>query len=687
MAKREMTEGELKSWITSKLSATLNEDGNELSSGREENYDYYMGKPYGDERDGYSKFVTREVFEAVEWAMPSIMRAFTSGDRVVSFAPCGPGDEAEADQETDIVNHYLFTESDGFVVLYEGVKDALVNPNAYIKAWMDESVTTKKEEYRGIDQFGLLALHETDGVEFLEGDSYAENTKLGPVELFDIKIKRTTKRPRLCIDVVPPENLRIDSEWKALNLDECPFICHEEKKTKKWLIESGYDANRIEKLSAGDQMSGSESQNRAYTSDESDSDVDAEGMQEYWYREIFVMIDFDGDNIAERRKVIMIENEIFENEESDYQPYVSLVTMLTPHRHVGYSLAESVKDLQRLSSQLIRQILNNAYRLNNQRKYVGSRALIEGGVTLDAFEDVNTEIIPVKDPAAIVDEQPNTVIAQLVPLTENLNDIKKVRTGISPELSLNPDILRDSTAGAFMNALENASQRIEMVTRLMAETGIKWLMLKVHRLLREYMDIPKTIRIRGKWVNVNPADWPERPNVDVTVGLGFNSRDKTIAAVMSLLSVQKEAFPTGMVQNQNVFALLSELVKAYGYKAPEMFFTPPDQVPPKGPDPEQEAMQAQIQMQMAAVKAQQEAVDNDRARVQIEADRHQVQVQKDMAALQQKQIELDQKAQKFELDAAKIMSDIQQGWAQINQGWTKIEMQYGKDLNEPGIGQ
>lgn len=689
MTDKAMSEDDLISWIGGKLNTTLNEDGNEISSIREKAYDYYMGKPYGDERKGYSKFTTREVFEAVEWAMPSIMRAFTSGDRVVAFTPTGPGDEKEAEQETDIVNHFIFNEADGFVVFYEGIKDALMCPNAYIKAWMDEAKEVKTEQYNGIDQFGLTELHNMDGVDFVEGDSYLQQTAQGPMELYNVKIKRTQTKPKLCIDAVPPENLRIDGHWTSLNLDGCPFICHEEFKTKKWLLEAGYDKKKLEEIgSSGDAKNfGSEKVNRLFYADENHGADDAPGMEEFWYREIIAIIDYDGDGLAEQRRIVMIHDEIFENEEYCEQPYVSLVTMLTPHRHAGYSLAESVMDLQRLSSQLIRQILDNAYRLNIQRKYVGERALIPGGTTLDALEDVNTEIIPVKDPTAIIDEQPNSVIQQLLPLTQSLNDIKKVRTGISPELSLDPAILRDSTAGAFMNALENASQRIEMVTRLMAETGVKWLMLKIHHLLREHMDIAKTIRIRGEWVEVNPGDWAERPHMDVTVGLGFNSRDKTIAAIMSLLQVQQQAVETGMVQNENVFAALSELVRAYGYKTPTMFFTPPDKVPPKGPDPQTQQMQADMQAQQATIQQQQQALDNDKARLQLENQQQQFDLQKKQLEVEQQQYELAQKTSKLHTDATQTMAEIQQGWAKINQGWAALELQYHTDLNEPGIGR
>lgn len=688
MANTEMTDDELVTWLVSKLSTTLNEDGNEVSSDREENYNYYMGKPYGDERTGYSQVVTREAFEAVEWAMPSIMRAFTAGDRVVSFTPNGPNDEQIADQETDAVNYYLMSEADGFVALYEAIKEALMYPNSYLKVWMDEKRHVTTEQYQGVTQYGLVAITETEGVEIVAGTSYTEMTEQGETPLYDLKVKRTTVKPKLCVEAVAPEQLRVDAQATSLNLDECNFICHETQRSKTWLLENGYDEGRVEDLSVGDPIAfESEKINRLFTADENSQVDPLPGMEMYWVREIFCKIDFDGDGIAEQRRVLLVQDEVFENEEISYQPFVSLATMLNPHRHLGYSLLESVKDIQRISSTLMRQLLDNVYRLNTRRKYVGDGALLPGGATIEALMDPTIEIIPVSRIQNIEPEIVPSILGDILPVMQTWGDIKKVRTGVSPELSLDPSILKESTMGAFTNALENASQKQEMVVRLMAETGFKWLMLKIHRLLRENVDVAKMIRLRGKWVEVNPAAWPERTDVSVQVGLGFNSREKNIAAAMSLLQVQKEASAIGLAQPQNFYNALSKLVEAYGFKNVEEFFTPPDQMPQKGPDPQQQAMQADLQLQQQQLKIQQDAIDNDRARVQLEAKRQQMQIQEGMAKLQQKQQELEQSAEKQRTAMAKTLADIEQGWEKVNQGWAQIELANNRDLNKPGIGQ
>ena len=134
----EMTDSEIVSLIGNKVYQSLNYEDGDLSQIRVENFNYYMGKPYDNERAGHSQVVTREVAETIEWTLPSVLRVFTSGDKPVAFNPVGAEDEAQADQETDMVNHALTKENGGFLEMYAWFKDCLMNPNGYIKCWVEE---------------------------------------------------------------------------------------------------------------------------------------------------------------------------------------------------------------------------------------------------------------------------------------------------------------------------------------------------------------------------------------------------------------------------------------------------------------------------------------------------------------------------------------------------------------------
>ncbi len=55
-----MNDRELANYFGRKIRDAINDMDSDLSDLRQENYNYYYGKPYGNERDGYSSIVTRE---------------------------------------------------------------------------------------------------------------------------------------------------------------------------------------------------------------------------------------------------------------------------------------------------------------------------------------------------------------------------------------------------------------------------------------------------------------------------------------------------------------------------------------------------------------------------------------------------------------------------------------------------
>ena len=461
---QKMTDSEITALLGSKIHQAMNDEDGDLSDIRQKSFDYYTGKEYGNERDGYSKYVTREVFEAIEWAMPSIIRVFTSGDQVVSLDAVNPEDEAQAKIETDVINHLLLKENDGFEEFYSWFKDGLMYPNGYLKVWVEEVEEVVKETYNNYAIADLAALIEDDEIEILEQES--EETELG--ELFSVKVKRTTKKNKFKIAAVAPEQVLIDNDLTSLNLDEADFVCHRVRKTYTALVQEGFDPDELSAVGNGeDYQFQDERVNRMFHEDENPDteDDDDDSMKQYWVHECYVKMDVDGDGIAEGRKIVMIGSTIFENEELDYQPFVSIASIIMSHKHVGMSLADAVRDIQLVSSTLMRQLLDNMYRLNINRKYIGEGALMQDGTTMEAILNAASEFIPTRDPSQIVPEQHQPIIGELLPVIEKIKDQNQVRSGVTPDMSLDPETLQNSTMGGFSMALEQASERIELITQ------------------------------------------------------------------------------------------------------------------------------------------------------------------------------------------------------------------------------
>lgn len=636
-----MDDRELVALLADKISRALNDEDGEISAERQRALDYYLGEPFGNERDGYSKYVSREVLETVEWCLPALLRVFTAGDIVVSFSPTGPEDEQQAQQETDAVNYALTKSADYYLTAYNWLKSALLEPVAYSKCWMEETQVTCGESYKRLTETELAMLLSEPGVEVLSSEQMMLD-----VPVYNVRIRRTHYEPKLRWEPIPGEETLVDESHTKLRLDDCDFVAHRVKRTYSWLVANGFDRELLDEVNpeAGREWGG-EKTNRLFTEDESWADADNEAdesMRTYWVHECSVLVDFDDDGVAERRRVVLIGDKIFANDEYDYVPIVPLCAIPMPHRHVGLAEADLVKDLQLLKSTLIRQLLDNVYRVNRPRSRVGINALTDDGKTLSSLLDPLAEYIPCEDPSAIIPDIQQSFVSELLPVIQFVTDSQQTRTGIAPNLSLDPAVLQKSTMGGFTAALEQASQRVELLARTMAETGFKWLALKVHRLLKEHSQRPMMLKLKGQWVEVNPADWRDRVNVDVHVGLGFNDKSKEMLATQTIMQVQQQLLPLGVVTPQNILASAADLVNAAGKKAPERYFSAPP--PPQPPQPDPNMMIAQAQAQALQLDAQSKML-----RAQVEQAKAQLEAQKAQMDAMLSQRETDLKAREGDL--------------------------------------
>ena len=117
---------ELKAIIESEIDNALGFLETETTIQREDALRAYLRQPYGNEVEGKSQIVTGEVAEAVDGALPSLVRIFTGSDEVVRFDPRGPQDEQAAKQATDYCNWVLQRDNDGTLILHDWFKDALL---------------------------------------------------------------------------------------------------------------------------------------------------------------------------------------------------------------------------------------------------------------------------------------------------------------------------------------------------------------------------------------------------------------------------------------------------------------------------------------------------------------------------------------------------------------------------------
>lgn len=389
-----MSEQELKAIVASEIADATAFAGGRLAEERRRALDYYLGEPFGNEQEGRSQVVSTDVADTVEWILPSLLRIFTGGDEVVRFEPTGPEDEEVARQATEYVNWIFQRDNPGFMIFYTLFKDALLQKNGIVKLWWDEGETAERETYLG-KTFEELQLLLTDpDVEPIEHSAREETAVVAGadglpdearVTLHDVTVKRRRRRGRVKIEPVPPEEFLISR--RARSIDEAPFVAHRVRRTVSELVAAGYERQLVEKLAGDDAPDLTlEAQTRRRLEEEagpgSAGEVDR-SRREIWITECYVAADWDGDGIAERRKVTVAGEgtDILDNEPFDGVPFIAVTPILMPHCFYGLSIADLVMDLQLLKSTILRQILDNLYLSNNGRHVISDQVNLDDMMT------------------------------------------------------------------------------------------------------------------------------------------------------------------------------------------------------------------------------------------------------------------------------------------------------------------
>jgi len=252
-----MTKRELASHLEQEISSALGYKDGKLTEQRSDAMDRYYGKKYGNEQEGRSQIVTRDVADVIEWIMPSLMKIFTSGDKVVQFEPQGPEDVAMAKQSTDYVNYVIMRQNPGFSIIYQWFKDALLQKNGIVKHYWDDSSEVLREKYKNLTEDEFMALLMDDNVEVKQhtqngGEEEDEMMSLEPQQItHDVVVNRTYEDGQVRIEAIPPEEFLIDKYAKTI--DTARFVAHRVKKTKSELIEQGYPKNKIANVFKNDE--------------------------------------------------------------------------------------------------------------------------------------------------------------------------------------------------------------------------------------------------------------------------------------------------------------------------------------------------------------------------------------------------------------------------------------------------
>ena len=597
-----ISDHQLRHIINNEINNALGFLGGELSTQRKRALEYYLGEKLGTEIDGRSQVVSTDVSDTIETILPSLMRIFTASNQTAKCEPVKAEDVPLAEQATNYLNYVFNKDNPGFQIMYTWFKDALLEKNGIVKIYWSEENKISQETYRNLSEQEYQLLTNDENIEIVESEEFddekaqeqleqvekiaeaqGQEIKIPKPKLYNCVIKRSASSGKIKIENVPPEEFLI--ERTAKTIEDANFVAHRTVKTRSQLIEMGYDPEIVAKLPATQiVLYNNERLTRFKDIDEypfdQTPDTATENVELY---ECYVKVDYDGDGVAELRKVTVAGDagyEMLDNEAVDHIPFCALTPIPMPHRFYGRSVAELVEDVQLVKSTVMRQLLDNMYLTNNNRV-----AIMDGMVNLD---DLLTSrpggVVRTKQPPnqVMMPMQSQTISQQAFPLLEYLDTVRETRTGITRYAQgLDADALNKTATG--INTLMTQTQmRMELIARIFAETGVKELFKRIFELSIKYQDKERIVNLNNRYVPVRPTEWKNRYNVTISVGLGSGSKEQQLIILNQILERQLQAFGLQgnrefpMVSLKNIYNTLSKMVENAVLKNVENYFVNPD---------------------------------------------------------------------------------------------------------------
>lgn len=649
-----MGKTELHRIFTGLVTAAIDFVDGELSPDRAKATEMYNGRPMGNEVKGRSQVVSTDIRDAVRGALPAMLKALVGSERAVEFRARFAQKMEEAEQATDYTNFVFLEDNEGVLATLSVLKDGLVKGLGVFKWYWDDTKFRQNFSRKGMSEAEIMILMEDETIEVSRiddaGTIHLDPTQ-PPVELFDVEFRVTLDDGRARVVAVPPEEIVYNRE--ARSLEEALIFAHVTEKTWGELVAMGIPRKVVEEygtVRSKERKDNDEAIARnplAFTTG-NDEDEAGEANQKATYVEGYVRLDYDGDGIRELRKICSIgeDDHIVENVPVEDIPFAIFTPDPEPHTIKGLSFYDVIGETQRVKTMIKRSMLDSlALSISPRKWYVDGRANLS-----DLVNNALGAPMRVKTGQNDVGEFTHTFVGkEAFPVLAYFDDEIERRTGQNKGAAgMEMDALQSSTKEA-VGAVTSASQaQQELMVRVFSEGTMKRVMRGILRLLIEKQPRARMLRLRNKWVDVDPRSWDADMEMTVNVSLGTGTRQERIGILMGIAAKQAEILQslgpqnplTNMKQYRDTLAQIAEL---NGLKDSSKYFMEVDlealkaqqeaaanQPPPPSPD----MILAQAHIQIEQIKAQRQ-MELEQMKTERQLANEQLKAQNDLRIKQQ----------------------------------------------------
>jgi len=465
------------------------------------------------------------------------------------------------------------------MIFYRWFKDAFIGGLGVIKCWWEREV-------EDLPMKGLFSIEEAEALKQAEN---IEVVKIEPAEngvyaVVTYRLKKIKKNQPVFTNIPPNEFIYHPD---ASSIENATFVAHRKLVTADYLRrkaqEGLYKKEAVEEAIRKGQEQENVSWDELNVALKPDSSqftppqVDDEARKIFKLYECYTKYDINNDGLLEPVIVTVVNDTILRVEENLYgrPPFFVLAPILEPYEIWGKSFSDILADIQAIKTALIRQILINIA-LNNDPKL----EVLETAVNLQDLV-LDKEFIRVRQLGAI---RP-LPIQPLAPWTYNfleyIEGLKENRTGVTRyNQGLDARSL-NKTATGIQLIMSAAQQRLELIARIFAETGIKDFFRFLIELNQRFITQDVVIRLTNQTLQISPDDIRGDFDLKINAGMGVGVKEQQLHNLQMIMQVYPQLVQAGIVTPKNIYNLAKKFVEALGFKNVDEFLTDPEELQQK----------------------------------------------------------------------------------------------------------
>lgn len=552
------------------------------------------------------EIVSTDIQDVIESTMPSMMKAFFGSTDVVTVQGMDgtEEDEQRAEKMQALINYQLEKEQ-FFMTFYQWAKDALITNLGIIKVDWERLIEQEQQEImldpQAYEQ--MLATAGENNVQILSVEPVPE---WGGYHVVYIGPMMKKNQPRI-MNVLASE-FRFSPD--ATSLETADFIAHRKIVTLDYLRkqeESGWYEN-VEEVAE-------RAQEPHYTplDEQNNENIDEEpnqsdtGRQKVELYECYVNINMS-DNPDEKLTPMIItysNGVILRMEANTYErhPFFCLSPRIDPHKIWPDSgFVDLIAQIQHAKTAILRQMIYSMAQSNDGKMGINLATLVDVNDVLEnrQFVRVNGDVKEALMPIPMAPLQQWTF-----QMLEYLDNVKENRTGITRYNQGMDNNSLNKTATGINLILQQSNQRIELIARIFAETGLRELFKFLIKMNQLFINQETVIRLTNGPMVIRPDDLEGDFDLIVNAGMGAGQRQQNVQNLQVLQGLMTQLAQIGMVGNEEIYNFSKKYIEELGFKNVDDFVMSPDKA-------------AQYQQMMAQQQqASQQAQESESVRAAI----------------------------------------------------------------------